>query len=70
MILKEIIDDLTIPDNGLYNSEEWFIYIQNIIKQILKFSHGKRELFLDLVDDDRTVTISNVEEYINAFIDI
>lgn len=66
MILKEIIDDLTIPDNGLYNSEEWFIYIQNILKYILKYSHGNREIFLDLVDDDRTVTISNVEEYINA----
>lgn len=75
MKLKSVIDDISIPDNGIYNSEEWFIYIQGIIKHVLKYSHGDRELFENLfIDDsgfypstlDRATIINNIKEYINA----
>lgn len=76
MKLKSIIDDINIPDNGIYNSEEWYIFIQGILKYILKYSHGERELFDDLYVEnpdtlywkilDRDVIINKVKEYINA----
>ena len=54
MYIKDLIrNGLTIPENPLYNSEEWFIYARTWILPILQRYYGRREV-LDSIADDAT----------------
>ena len=54
MYIKDLITNgLTIPENSLYNSEDWFIFSRTWILPILQRYYGRREV-LDSIADDAT----------------
>lgn len=67
MYIKDLITHgLTIPENPLYNSEEWFLFSKNYILPILQRYYGRHEV-LDSIADD-AAPIQNIVDDVKATI--
>lgn len=57
MYIKDLITNgLTIPENTLYNSKEWFIFSKQWILPILQRYYGRHEVLDSIADDAATMT--------------